>query len=469
MPIDVHSRTVDPVFRSIRPLWVIAAVMTCASARSHAQTDLTAAKQAVRECVAQVRQDATRPENATELGPPMWKNFDAYVSPDGRVHNNARRVGETEGEYRFQKCIAERGFNLGPVSNGPPKTTEACTQDELDYRPGDCWIKLSSWEKRLVYEGLISGWLQSLQVSDRQQYARIGTSYSRLVLKFDPINITGYFDQLYSNDENHPIWLTDALDLAIRIQINPKTKDIPGLIALYRKHEKPIFDGYLRKFLPPNKVVISQYNDAARLPKNVPNQTITLRMLGVSGKTRSKLATEFMTALLNTKECNTLINLKESYKYFSHYKTEKEKEQTKELYEQAFYPQLKVVIQYPSNYNAQTLEEFFDGNGELSGIVLLEKEQPVCLQKRGEFAHDVKLDQLMLGSANNKNEYGAFLLEREFEGNFINLNQYLVRNGLQTASQDENDTRESSKYFWLLAAQPVPEGVRAILSVGTAP
>lgn len=70
------------------------------------------AKQAVRNCVASVRRQARNPD-AFEFGsPPLWSNFDAYLSPDGLVHNNAYRNGDLGGKYRFNKCLAEMGYSL---------------------------------------------------------------------------------------------------------------------------------------------------------------------------------------------------------------------------------------------------------------------------------------------------------------------------------------------------------------------
>ena len=56
-----------------------------------------------------------RPENAIVGQPPLWHNFDAYVSPDTRVHNNANLVG-ADGVYWFNKCLSEHGYNLGSGS-----------------------------------------------------------------------------------------------------------------------------------------------------------------------------------------------------------------------------------------------------------------------------------------------------------------------------------------------------------------
>jgi hypothetical protein len=111
------------VFGSVRALCIIGAFLVAGASPGHAQTDLTVAKQSVRECVAQVRQDATRHENYDQFGqPPMWRNFDAFISPDGRVHNNAKFLGEQDGVYRFEKCLADHGFTVGAgSSNNPPK------------------------------------------------------------------------------------------------------------------------------------------------------------------------------------------------------------------------------------------------------------------------------------------------------------------------------------------------------------
>src|SRR5207248_2433662 len=107
-----------------------------------------------------------------------------------------------------------------------------------------------------------------------------------------------------------PIWWTEAFDLWFRTQTNPKTKDIPGLIALYREHNEPLFSGYIRKFLSPNKVVISRHNDVFN-PPNMRNKTVTVTLLGVSADPNTKAVSNFMNALMNVKQCNTLIHTKE--------------------------------------------------------------------------------------------------------------------------------------------------------------
>jgi hypothetical protein len=334
------------MFRCVRILCIVAACLPWMTSAASAQLDLTAAKQAVQECVGQVRQEATRPETYQFGQPPMWRNFDAYISPDGNVHNNAMYVGEQEGVYRFDRCLAEHGFSLGSAaSKNPPKPPATCTQEELDYRPGDCWMKLSIWEKHLAFTGFEYGCLQSYSFTEHQQYDRTGASQTRFLARFDATKFIAFFDQLYSVPKNRAIGWDDAFDLLFRTQTNPKTKDIPELIGLYRNHDEPIYSGYLRKFIPPNKVIISEFNDSFK-PQGVRNRNITLTLLGVSSVGDSKRASEFMAALLNIKSCNTLIRNTELYKFLT-FKTEKERKLDKELEEEGFYPELSVVIKCP--------------------------------------------------------------------------------------------------------------------------
>ena len=337
----------SPVFKSVRILMMATALLTVAAVPGHAQTDLTAAKQAVSECVAQVRRAATLRENYDQFGqPPMWRNFDAFVAPDGRVHENANFVGEQDGVYLFEKCLADRGFSLGfAASTNAPKPSDTCNQQELDFHPGDCWIKLSGWEKRLTFVSFEYGWLHSFGFAERQQYDNFGSSRIRFLLNFDVSKMITYFDSLYSTAEYRNITWDDAFDLLFRTQTNPATKDIPGLIALYRKHLKPLFSGSLQKFVPPNKVVISEFRGAF-LPAGDRNETITLTLLGVSSDKDTNTAAEFMAALLNVKACNTLVRQTDKYKFFGYPKGEKERQQAKEAAERSFHPQLAVVIQY---------------------------------------------------------------------------------------------------------------------------
>ena len=45
-----------------------------------------------------------------------------------------------------------------------------CTEEELGRRPGDCWIKLSPWEKQLFVSAFQDGWAHSCEFAERQEY-----------------------------------------------------------------------------------------------------------------------------------------------------------------------------------------------------------------------------------------------------------------------------------------------------------
>jgi hypothetical protein len=425
-----------------------------ATVPGHAQTDLTAANQAVSECVVQVRRAATLRENYDQFGrPPMWRNFDAFLGPDGRVHENGKFVGEQDGVYLFEKCLANRGFSVGSGPPDAPKPSDTCTQQELDvHAAGDCWIKLSRWEKRLAFIGLEYGWLHSFGVAERQQYNNLGKSNIRFLLaNFDIDKAIAYFDSLYGVAENRNIIWDDAFDLLFRTQANPATKDIPGLIALYRRHFKPLFSGYLQKFVPPNKVVISE--SRASVPAGILNETITLTLLGVSADKHTDVAARFMAALLNIKACNTLIRQTDAYK---------------EMADGTFYPQLAIVIQYPLAHDYQQ-EEFFNGHNELSGIVLLNKEQSICAKKEGRFIQPVRLGELMLEGAKDQNEFSAEYFQLSSANDFIDLNRYLVANMLVKHDDNDGDPRQARQYYGSVIRDPTPDGVTKILKVGSGP
>jgi hypothetical protein len=186
----------------------------------------------------------------------------------------------------------------------------------------------------------------------------------------------------------------------------------------------------------------------------------------VSAEPNTKSVNEFMAALLNVKQCSTLINIKGGYKYYG-YKTDEERQQGKKLSEYAFYPQLNIVIKYPSAGDYQQ-EEFFNGEKELSGVVLLDRSQWVCIKKDGEFIQNVQLGDLMLEGLKDRNPYIAHFFERGASNGFINLNQYLIANGLRAVESDKDDPRTGNQYFSLFEPDPAPEGVKRILTVGAA-
>jgi hypothetical protein len=450
-----------------RYLWatVLTAFLLLLAVPVHAQTDMAVIKTTVHECVNRVRQDANRPENYQFGQPPMWKNFDAYVSPDGRVYNNARLVGEMDGVYRFEKCLSENGITLGtPSVANPPKPAATCADDELDQHPGDCWIKLSLSEKKLTLTGFEYGWLHGYGFTKRQQYEWSGATYTHFLPQFDLSKLLSYFDQLYQDAANRTIRLDDAFDLALRMQTNPETKDVPALVAMYRKHEEPMFSGYLRKFVQPNKVIVSEFSDAYH-PTDIENKLNTITLLGISADSKTNKAVgEFMRALLNIKKCNTLIPSTEVYKHYTYLKTDTDRQNAKNIAERGFYPQLEVVVHYPLIHEYQQ-EEFFNERDELSAIILLKKEQTVCYKEDGGLVKSVNLGQLMLDGSTDHDEYDAQYIGRR--GNdFINFNQYLGANELRSLEDDESDPRPARKYFNPFKVAATPKGVQNILTIG---
>jgi len=76
-------------------------------------------------------------------------------------------------------------------------------------------------------------------------------------------------------------------------------------MAMFREHHGPVFDGYLRGFVPPNKVVVSQFSDAPLASvtiKNIGNETDAITLLGVSSHASNPGLESFMKALLNLKK-----------------------------------------------------------------------------------------------------------------------------------------------------------------------
>jgi hypothetical protein len=74
----------------------------------------------------------------------------------------------------------------------------------------------------------------------------------------------------------------------------------------------------------------------------------------------------------------------------------------------------------------------------------------------------------MLESAKNQDAFSADYFLRSAANDFINLNQYLIANGLRTVDRDEDDPRPAHQYFSPFNADPTPDGVKEILTVGSA-
>jgi hypothetical protein len=105
--------------------------------------------------------------------------------------------------------------------------------------------------------------------------------------------------------------------------------------------------------------------------------------------------------------CNTLVKLTDLYKYLS-FQSDEARDAAKQLEQSTYSPQLRVVIQYP--LDGTGYEEFFNPKGELSGIVLLDKTQDVCLaedDKKGLKIPSVKLEKIMMAGAKWEGQYGA--------------------------------------------------------------
>jgi hypothetical protein len=242
---------------------------------------------------------------------------------------------------------------------------------------------------------------------------------------------------------------------------------------MYQNRHKPIRSGYLRGFSPPNKVLISEHDDA--MPKSFVerfgNKINSVTLLGISSNTNTPALEQFMRALLNIKNCHTLIKATDVYKYL-YLKDENEREKAKELERTAFSKQLKVLVFYPFAFETRGPEEFFNAAGELSAIVSLEGSQTVCSETMEGFKEpllrSVTLGQLLLAGAaksNQNQKYDAPWLE-EGGNAFINLNQYLTTNGLQKIESNQNDPRLAAKYFLWVDGTPTKEGVEKVLTVG---
>ena len=128
------------------------------------------------------------------------------------------------------------------------------------------------------------------------------------------------------------------------------------------------------------------------------------------------------------------------------------------------HPELQVVIQYPVGDNAYGLEDFFNERNELSGIIVLPKKPTVCIKTDTELKEtwvDVSLGQLMMDGAKNEYSLSPFFFAGASGNDFINLNAYLIANGL--VATDHNSYLVTLPYV-----DPTPNGVKRILTVGAA-
>jgi hypothetical protein len=63
-------------------------------------------------------------------------------------------------------------------------------------------------------------------------------------------------------------------------------------------------------------------------------------------------------------------------------------------------------------------------------------------------------------------QYSIQNFDKSAAGRFINLNQYLIANGLRTAGSEGSDPRRYASSYYPWHAEPTPDGVKKILTVG---
>jgi hypothetical protein len=55
--------------------------------------------------------------------------------------------------------MASKGYPLTNPNSPPANSSAKCSDEEaFGTHSGDCWVKLSPFEKKLVYLGLLGGW-----------------------------------------------------------------------------------------------------------------------------------------------------------------------------------------------------------------------------------------------------------------------------------------------------------------------
>jgi hypothetical protein len=176
-----------------------------------------------------------------------------------------------------------------------PAQASPCASEELTSRNGDCWIKLSNRDKFLFTAGFDRGFSASWDDIERQQYSTLGKNE----LKFSYVHrdLVAYFDQLYGDVTNRSISWRDAFDLARREEVSHDDSDLAALTAMYREHREPLYSGYLRKFIPPNKVVVSTWPDSPAMSafvKEYGNPTGTFTLFGLSDDATTAALDKFM-------------------------------------------------------------------------------------------------------------------------------------------------------------------------------
>lgn len=225
-----------------------------------------------------------------------------------------------------------------------------------------------------------------------------------------------------------------------------------------------MLSGYVQKFIPPNRLVIAEWNDSAQgkmLGARWGNPTQTITMLGIASTTPSQAFIQFMSALLNIKACHGLITLADALSRTNYPLPIA----TQNAMRAGYSSELHVVVIYPTENEHDVGPQFFNAEGELSADILLDTTDQVC-DRPDEAAGvmPVGLGDLMVGKG-KQSDYAPILPASETK--LISLNDYVLRNGLQPRDETK-DPRPAAKYFYYGAPIPAPDAVASVLRVGSA-
>lgn len=462
---DSPTRTIVPTLvrggimriRSIGTAIFILLVSHSAFAQNEDQT--AAIEKTVAYCVNVVH--TTRAAADDPFGPLFYKHFDAFYNPaSGLVENSARLEGEQRPLFIFKKCMSEQGV---PLTSGAQQTVQThaavCTHNGAWEADGDCWIRLSSGEKQIVANAFREGAVAAFVDIKRQMYSREGMNpveFPRV-----PEHLVAGLDALYAVPENRTISFMHASDLVERTQVSRTNSDLPYLMQMYRDDQEPLVRGYIKKFVPPNKLVIAEWNDSAdqkAMAQRYGNSTQTITMLGIADSPASDAMTNFMNALVNLKSCHTLWTKSDG---LSHMKNLPDG--TQKNMRNGFSAEMDAVVIYPNETDVGP--QFFNAKGELSGEILLDMNDDVCYRPDDQFGTiPVKLGDLMFGNA-DRTGYEAWLESNSKR--FVSLNAFVLGNHLQPAADMGNDPRPKSRIgLYLNQPNPLPDAITTVIRVG---
>jgi hypothetical protein len=221
--------------------------------------------------------------------------------------------------------------------------------------------------------------------------------------------------------------------------------------------------GYIQKFVPPNKLVIAQWDDSARgkvLSQQYGNQTETITMLGLASTPSTPALDEFMNALLNVKSCHTLMTEADALSQGGHPLSEPLQKGMLAGYS----TELDVVVNYPNETDTDTGPQFFNAKGELSADILIDMTRGVCDRPDASIgAAVVTIGDLLLGKG-DKSDFEPVLATPA--NKFISLNAYLLANELQPGEDMHGDPRPASQFYYGAKSKPLPDAVAEVLKIG---